>query len=375
MPRRQPELRLRLIAALKADDPAAVAELLARGADDPKLRARSAPEAHFIEVADALMLAAHLGAERCVDTLLPVSDPRAVDNRGSTALILALANDHPGVARKLLPVSDPRQRDGYNQDALMVAVNYGMVALLPALLRVCDPRAQDKGGYTPLMIAARRGGSSIASLLIPLSDLEARSAGGMRAIDIAAACANEAIVRKLLRGSRHDATDNRGSDALMHAADNVRGLECVRLLLPFFDPLRANDKGWTALAFAACRGLDLATELLLPRSDVNARIGANRRGARPDELASRHGHSEVAARIRAWREALALRDVVAKSAAKQAKASGRKTVAEPDRSPESLRVGGAVAPGGPDTPSGSGAPGASGAPNAPPLRARRPRAL
>jgi len=64
--------------------------------------------------------------------------------------------------------------------------------------------------------------------------------------------------------------DDRGNSALMWAA--LRGrLDMIRLLLPFSDPLAANGEGRTALMLAAQNATVECVEALLPASDARAR--------------------------------------------------------------------------------------------------------
>lgn len=82
----------------------------------------------------ALMLACVEGDESLARLLLPLSDPKASDRDGETALMLA-SFGHPACVELLLPVSDARARDGDGWTALMWAMSSGSprcVELLPS---------------------------------------------------------------------------------------------------------------------------------------------------------------------------------------------------------------------------------------------------
>jgi len=68
-----------------------------------------------------------------------------------------------------------------------------------------------------------------------------------------------------------NARDAAGDTALMRAAAQSGGLECVKFLLSFSDAKAHNHEGWTALMFSVRDAEKLAiTELLLPHSDPRA---------------------------------------------------------------------------------------------------------
>ena len=59
----------------------------------------------------ALMWAACMGDDPCVQLLLPVSDARAKNKNGQTALMYAAYREHEACIRLLLPVSDALAKD------------------------------------------------------------------------------------------------------------------------------------------------------------------------------------------------------------------------------------------------------------------------
>jgi ankyrin repeat protein len=228
----QERLDAELLLAASVENAKEVARLLARGAS-PQARdsARNATP---------LMVAASHGAAGCVQALLPVSAPLALDLEGRSALDLAAAYGSAACARLLIPCSNARAKGLHGRTALMLAADAASPEKVAALLPVSDPLAKDQHGLS--------------------------------ALDLAVRSANEACVRLMLPASNPMGACQNGATALMRAADGRA--ECLRLLLPLSDPLAKNKAGRTALMIA----LDHATEdgdiecarILVPASDLEA---------------------------------------------------------------------------------------------------------
>lgn len=98
----------------------------------------------------ALMLSCVEGEEAFVALLLPLSDARASDRDGETALMLA-AFGHPGCVELLLPASDPKACDADGWTALMWAAASGSERCVELLRRhLADQEAIDAGGVVTL---------------------------------------------------------------------------------------------------------------------------------------------------------------------------------------------------------------------------------
>ncbi len=109
----------------------------------------------------ALMLSCVEGEAAFVELLLPLSEAKASDRDGETALMLA-AFGHPGCVKLLLPVSDPRACDADGWTALQWAVSSGSQACVDLLLPYGKPAAAaDPGGTeqvrNPTNISSRPG--------------------------------------------------------------------------------------------------------------------------------------------------------------------------------------------------------------------------
>lgn len=100
------------------------------------------------------------------------SDPlaaRRTDCWGRTALMLACVEGEEEFVRLLLPLSDPKASDRDGETALMLA-SFGHPACVALLLPVSDPKASDADGWTALMWAASSGSQRCVELLLPHSD-------------------------------------------------------------------------------------------------------------------------------------------------------------------------------------------------------------
>jgi len=144
----------------------------------------------------ALMSAAYsrVENEECVRLLLPLSDAKAVNCIGRTALMFAASVSKPESVRALLPHSDAKAADGDGQTALMSAAANDDAISLGLLLPQSDPNARGYRGKTALMHAAagfKAAGShevDCVSLLLPVSDLSVRGDDGFDAFELAVDC-------------------------------------------------------------------------------------------------------------------------------------------------------------------------------------------
>lgn len=136
----------------------------------------------------------------------------------------------------------------------------GASRVATALLRGVSPNARDSGGETGLIVAMRYESLKVARLLLdqPGIDLEAKAPNGNTALMMAAFRKNkEAVLMLLKRGAQ------------------------------------VNQKGWTALHYAAAAGSVEITTILL---DKYAYIDAESpSGMTPLMIAAREGQEEVVA--------------------------------------------------------------------------------
>ncbi len=163
-------------------------------------------------------------------------DPNIADDRGQTALHLALRDDAPKVAAVLLDDSRTRidATNAAGETPLMLAALHGRLDWMRRLVERGaaidregwsplhyaaagpEPRAValllDRGaaidarspnGTTPLMMAARYGAEASASLLLAGgADLAARNARGLTAADFARDAGRDALAGRLQAGRR-----------------------------------------------------------------------------------------------------------------------------------------------------------------------------
>jgi hypothetical protein len=132
-----------LLAAVEAGDEAAVAELLAAGAD---------PNAQRLPLCATWNKA-------------PVS-------LGPTALMGAMRRGHDGIAKRLLAANaDPLVMDQFDKTAAMIALEYGHIHMQSIVMIIQQTPSKkllevDKWGHSLIMYAALAGAASIVELLL-----------------------------------------------------------------------------------------------------------------------------------------------------------------------------------------------------------------
>ena len=230
-----------LVAAVRADDAAAVRELVASGAD---------------------------------------ADAASVD--GTTALHWAAHRDDVGLARLLIEAgADPAAANRYDVQPIALAATNGSAAMLEVLLAAgADPDVAMPGGETALMTAARAGpGDAVRVLLAAGADPDRREeVGGQTALMWAAARNNAAAVRALAEG---------GADIRVRTTGEPR---------PSRSYFRAMEPtGFTALLFAVRAGaIEASAALLAAGADVNDTLSD---GQSTLVVAAANAHWELASEL------------------------------------------------------------------------------
>jgi ankyrin repeat protein len=231
-------------------------------------------------------------ARRDAETVLRLLEmgirPRSANRTGAAGHLEAAARENASVdiLALLLPRCDPRAVNELGQNALMVAAECGADSCVRLLLPLCDPQAVDHAGRDALMLAAEGGSARCVELLLPVSNPRALSHWGRSALSVAAAFGHSACVDLLLPVSEPGLADRDGRTALMLALWS-ESLGCVQLLLPASSAAHRDKDGATPLHFAANRGRMDFIALLAPISDADA---ADDRGFTPlMEAAARGG--------------------------------------------------------------------------------------
>ena len=209
------------------------------------------------------------------EMLQKLSSAEAVRSRAmAMALHHAAENGHIIRAHGLIAAGaalEARNEDG--KTALMLAAEYNHTSIVRALLTAgADKEATDNEGNTALMLAAQRGETcSMQALLDAGADKNAADDTGTTVLHKAVGYPN-AIRILAAAGANLEARGGDGKTALIHAADNRYGEECVYELIAAGAELDAQDnEGSTALHLArdeyATRALVLAGAALEVRNN------------------------------------------------------------------------------------------------------------
>jgi uncharacterized protein len=119
-----------------------------------------------------------------------------------------------------------------------------------------DPKARNDSGATALMLAAASGSSDTVKALIPLSDVNMQSNAGDTALLFAALFGEEDMVRALLEsGANPRAVGELGRNALQWSIWR-RQADTVALLAPKSDLDHLDDSGETAERMAEEEGVE-----------------------------------------------------------------------------------------------------------------------
>ena len=190
------------------------------------LKAGADPNAAMGTGETPLMMCSRTGSLEAVQSLLAAgANGNAKENRkGQTALMWAVANRHPEVARVLIERgADVRARTKHV--VLPAAKSGGYPA---GDVYEGDFREVSKGGFTPLLFAAQQGDAeSVRILLGAGADVNEATPEGSTALIRAAANGHVAAVKLLLeKGADASAADDNGMTALHYAV--VKGLWVIR---------------------------------------------------------------------------------------------------------------------------------------------------
>lgn len=193
-----------LIAAIDSGDKAAVARLLAAGADP---NARSSAEEPAIE------LACFADAGEILQMLLDAgAEVDAVDGLHRTALMAAAARGNVKVMRRLIKAGANVnfQSDNDNGNTVLTsvldpsAVEDPSERVVQTLLRAgANPSMPSKGGWTPLHYAVYFPHTKVVNLLLKAgADVKATRGTDWYAVDVADSLGHEELVKRLIaRGS------------------------------------------------------------------------------------------------------------------------------------------------------------------------------
>jgi ankyrin repeat protein len=293
-----------LYVAAQAGDGAAVARLLAAGADPNAPVAVQLPSGEVVQ-RTALCVAVARGRLEVVRLLLEAgADPSFAASDGETPLIIALGvHGQLEVLRLLLErgAAVDAVKPATGGTAFHSACNSNQPDCVEALVRAgCDVGIKDQRGETGLEIAAQRGHAAVvARLRAVVSQREPH----LRAVVSEQLRAAQAAVRAAPEPELAAAVEPAGAGALAwqlcEAAEQGDAAAVVRLLAAGVDPNAEEwrNRGWTAFHLA-CDGNqpDCVEALARAGCDVGLKEQDGRTGR---ELAEANGHVAVVARLRA----------------------------------------------------------------------------
>jgi len=184
-------------------------------------------------------------AERVVDLLLPLSNPEDRDQIGNTALMHAARCDFPMAAfKRLLAVSDARATNKQGESALLIASNAGHASQVAALLPHSDVNAKEaQEGNGVLALAAA---SAVPLLLAAGADAKARNNDGQTPLMMAASMGDESKVAALIQSSEANARDAEGKTAFYLAVEGHEA-KCAAMLARVSDATIQSEEGESAL--------------------------------------------------------------------------------------------------------------------------------
>ena len=224
-------------------------------------------------------------------------------------LRVSLFNPDAGVARLLL------ERGAEGGPVSLTALNANPAVVRLLLERGAEVGAQDAEGRTALQVAALNANPAVAGLLLEAgADVNAEDADGRRALHVGALNANPAVVQALLEaGAEVGAQGAEGYTALHVAAGNANPAVAGLLLEAGADVNAADADGRRALHFAVWNENPAVAQALLEAgAEVNARDAGQ---ATALTLAWLNPRSAVpAALLRAGAEVTALEDRLLDSA-------------------------------------------------------------
>jgi ankyrin repeat protein len=301
-----------LVDAARRGDAAAVARLLASGADPNQAERDGTTALHAAAYADALETAKAL--------LAGGARPSIVNRYGVAPILLAASTGDESLVRALIDAgADVNTANRSGETVLMLAAREGSAAVVRELLSrgAAANAAEHWKDQTALMWAAARGNADAAAMLLSAgADVHARSKGGFTPLLFAVRGGHRTAADTLLdAGADVDETAPDGTSALVVAIVNGHFEVAKHLLDRGADP-NAASQGWTALhqiswvrrpntgqnspgavPDGTVDGLDQIRALAARGADLNARLrvepkdsyrsAMNRVGATPFLLAAK----------------------------------------------------------------------------------------
>ncbi|CAE7371642.1 ANK3 [Symbiodinium natans] len=247
--------------------------------------------------ASALHIAAHRNNRSGLQELIEIGgiDLDAVDEDGATALHRSVARGHRDSAALLVAAGcDLRLRDREGKNAAAMAAERGDLPLLELLAEAGTPIKQKDGGKPHAIHWAALSGHQLVLeyLLKRRASAHAQDSGGIQPVHYAALESDVQTVAFLVEHQRANisATGHAGEQPLHWAAGVGHRVIVEYLLRARADPNAADQRGTTALHFAAAQDrLEAARQLLA----ASASIAASAAGVQPLHAAAAKGHMRL----------------------------------------------------------------------------------
>jgi ankyrin repeat protein len=175
----------------------------------------------------ALHFACHEGFVSVIRRLVEMgADINALDNNGSTPLVIACISGHEAAAFLLLHLGADGKtwKDGDGRSALYWACMEGLVSVIRRLVDMgADINQQDNDGITPLIWACESGKEAMAHLLLEFgADVNrGEDEDGRSALHLASRRGLVSVIRRLVdMGADINQLDNNGTTPLVFACSS-----------------------------------------------------------------------------------------------------------------------------------------------------------
>ncbi|XP_052425425.1 ankyrin repeat and SOCS box protein 14-like isoform X4 [Carassius gibelio] len=196
------------------------------------------------------------------------SSPDTLDEDEDSPLVVAIRNNHYGMAKLLLNFSARVNQEGANhRTALLEAARLGLMDFVDLLLKYgAHPDPRSSYGLTPLALAAQAGHLEIIRTLLQRgADVKSQAQGCATVLFEASASGNPDVISLLLEyGADANITTPKHTGHLpIHRVAHRGHVKALALLIPVTSLDAVDDSGISPLHLAAAGGHTQCLEMLL----------------------------------------------------------------------------------------------------------------